>query len=143
MSGLSAELIVFDKLARPLVNHILLQVPTKVSKGVLVSPTVFGNVMLGPTAEDIPDKAATASTATGIAGLYERGKRIVSKLMAEEVTAVYVGLRAATEHSDYQISFHPAQRYVCAGWIRSTGFPRARQTAHEGSHQLSAANLQL
>src|ERR671917_1213246 len=42
------ELIVFDKLSRPLVDHILLAVPTKLSKGVLVSPTVFGNVMVGP-----------------------------------------------------------------------------------------------
>ena len=50
------ELIVLDKLARPLVRHIVLAVPTKVSKGVLVAPTVFGNVMVGPTAEDVPDK---------------------------------------------------------------------------------------
>jgi len=115
------ELIVFDKLARPLVNHIVLQVPTKTSKGVLVSPTVFGNVMLGPTAEDIEDKRATASTTAGVANLLERGRRIMPALMTEEVTAVYVGLRAATEHSDYQIRFHPEQRYVCVGGIRSTG----------------------
>ena len=50
------ELIVFDKLARPLVRHILLAVPTTTTKGVLVAPTVFGNVMLGPTADDIADK---------------------------------------------------------------------------------------
>ena len=50
------ELIVFDKLARPLVRHILLAVPTATTKGVLVAPTVFGNVMLGPTADDIDDK---------------------------------------------------------------------------------------
>ncbi len=115
------ELIVFDKLARPLVTHILLPVPTKVGKGVLVSPTVFGNVMLGPTAEDIPDKTATDSTAAGIASLCNRGRHIVPALFAEEVTAVYVGLRAATEHADYRISFHPAQRYVSVGGIRSTG----------------------
>lgn len=115
------ELIVFDKLARPLVTHILLQVPSKVSKGVLVSPTVFGNVMLGPTAEDIPDKTATDSTAAGIASLCNRGRHIVPGVFEEEVTAVYVGLRAATEHADYRISFHPAQRYVSVGGIRSTG----------------------
>ncbi|HZC14062.1 MAG TPA: FAD-dependent oxidoreductase, partial [Thermoleophilaceae bacterium] len=45
------ELIVFDKLSRPLVSHIVLAVPTKITKGVLIAPTVFGNVMLGPTAE--------------------------------------------------------------------------------------------
>ena len=115
------ELIVFDKLARPLINHVLLPVPTKVSKGVLISPTVFGNIMLGPTAEDIPDKRATGSTAAGIAGLVDKGRHLIPALMNEEVTAVYVGLRAATEHGDYQIRSYPEQRYVCAGGIRSTG----------------------
>jgi glycerol-3-phosphate dehydrogenase len=61
------ELIVFDKLARPLVEHIVLAVPTKVSKGVLIAPTVFGNVMLGPTAEDVERKDDTESTARGLA----------------------------------------------------------------------------
>jgi glycerol-3-phosphate dehydrogenase len=137
------ELIVFDKLARPLVNHILLQVPTKVSKGVLVSPTVFGNVMLGPTAEDIADRTATGSTAAGLTGLYERGKRIMPALMAEEVTAVYVGLRAATEHSDYQISFYPAQRYICVGGIRSTGLSASMAIAEYVVAGLSDAGLRL
>ena len=50
------ELIVFDKLARGLLNHVLLPVPTEKTKGVLVSPTIYGNVLLGPTADDIDDK---------------------------------------------------------------------------------------
>ena len=137
------ELIVFDKLARPLVNHILLQVPTKVSKGVLVSPTVFGNVMLGPTAEDVGDKAATGSTAAGIASLYERGRRIMPELMGEEVTAVYAGLRAATEHSDYQIHFYPGQRYVCVGGIRSTGLSASMAIAEHVVEGLADAGLEL
>ena len=49
------ELIVFDKLARTLIRSILLPVPTARTKGVLVAPTVYGNVLLGPTAEDVPD----------------------------------------------------------------------------------------
>jgi glycerol-3-phosphate dehydrogenase len=137
------ELIVFDKLARPLVSHILLQVPTKVSKGVLVSPTVFGNVMLGPTAEDIDDKAATGSTAAGIASLYERGRQIMPEMMREEVTAIYAGLRAATEHSDYQIHFYPDQRYVCVGGIRSTGLSASMAIAEHVIEGLADAGLQL
>ena len=74
------------------------------TKGVLVAPTVFGNVMLGPTAEDIDDKtrdrldrgrASTRLLATGAAD--------PARLLDEEVTAIYAGLRAATEHGDYQI----------------------------------------
>ncbi|WP_381802641.1 NAD(P)/FAD-dependent oxidoreductase [Streptomyces niveus] len=115
------QLMVFDKLARGLVTHILLPVPTALGKGVLVSPTVYGNVMLGPTAEDLDDKHATGSTAEGLAFLMERGRRIMPDLLEEEVTAVYAGLRAATEHDDYMIRSHPGQRYVTVGGIRSTG----------------------
>ncbi|MEU8774296.1 FAD-dependent oxidoreductase [Streptomyces sp. NPDC048606] len=115
------QLIVFDSLARSLVRHILLPVPGALGKGVLVTPTVHGKVMLGPTAEDLDDKTATGSTTEGIASLRERGRRILPALLEEEVTAVYAGLRAATEHDDYAIRAHPAQRYVTVGGIRSTG----------------------
>ncbi|MFD3542366.1 NAD(P)/FAD-dependent oxidoreductase [Streptomyces sp. NPDC058662] len=115
------QLIVFDELARGLVRHILLPVPGPLGKGVLVSPTVYGNVLLGPTAEDLDDKAATGSTAEGIALLREKGRRVLPALLEEEVTAVYAGLRAATEHDDYVIRARPAQRYVTVAGIRSTG----------------------
>ena len=67
------ELIVFDKLSRRLVNHVLLPVPTATTKGVLVAPTVFGNVILGPTAVDVERKDDTGSTAEGIAQLLDAG----------------------------------------------------------------------
>ena len=115
------QLIVFDKLARGLLSHILLPVPTKTTKGVLVAPTVFGNVLLGPTAEDLFDKSDRATTAEGLASLREKGARILPELLAEEVTASYAGLRAATEHPDYRIHAEVSQRYICVGGIRSTG----------------------
>ena len=115
------ELVVFDKLARSLVSHILLPVPTARGKGVLVSPTVYGNVMLGPTADDLDDKTATGTTADGLDALRRQGIHILPALLEEEVTTTYAGLRAATEHADYQVSVHPDQRYVCVGGIRSTG----------------------
>jgi glycerol-3-phosphate dehydrogenase len=115
------ELIVYDKLARSLVHHVLLPVPTAVTKGVLISPTVYGNVLLGPTAEDLRDKTATGTTASGLQSLLEKGRQILPALLDEEVTATYAGLRAATEHSDYQIRLHADQQYICVGGIRSTG----------------------
>ncbi len=119
------QLIVFDKLARPLVSSILLPVPTPVSKGVLIAPTVFGNVLLGPTAEDLNDRRATQTTREGLDDLLAKGHRILPALVDEEVTATYAGLRAATEHTDYQIHCDPAERYVCVGGIRSTGLSAA------------------
>lgn len=135
------ELIVFDKLARPLLNRTVLPVPTSHTKGVLVAPTVFGNVMLGPTAEDIDDKTATGSTRAGIGSLLDKGRRILPALLDEEVTAVYAGLRAATEHSDYQISHHPDLRYVCLGGIRSTGLTSSMALAEEALARLTDCGL--
>ena len=115
------ELLVFDKLARSLISSIILPVPTPTTKGILVAPTVYGNLLLGPTADNIDDPVATATTANGIARLWSAGQRIVPLIVEEEVTAIYAGLRAATEFQDYQIRSHDHEHYVCVGGIRSTG----------------------
>ena len=135
------ELIVFDKLARPLLGRTVLPVPTSHTKGVLVAPTVFGNIMLGPTADDIDDRNATASTRAGLDGLMAKGRRILPNLAEEEVTAVYAGLRAATEHGDYQLSHHPELRYVCLGGIRSTGLTASMALAEEALRMLVECGL--
>ena len=137
------ELIVFDKLARPLVSQILLAVPTKVTKGVLIAPTVFGNVMLGPTAEDVERKDDTESTRAGLDYLRAEGTRIMPALLEHEVTAVYAGLRAATEHADYQLSVHADDGYACVGGIRSTGLSASMAIAEHVRDQLGGAGLPL
>jgi glycerol-3-phosphate dehydrogenase len=137
------ELIVFDKLARGLVNHVLLPVPTEKTKGVLVSPTIYGNILLGPTADDIDDKTDRSTTADGLAALISAGERIIPQLVRHEVTATYVGLRAATEHRDYQLRADPKQRYVCAGGIRSTGITGSLAIAEWVRDALANAGLRL
>ena len=137
------ELIVFDKLARPLLEHIILAVPTATTKGVLVAPTVYGNVLLGPTAEDIESKRDTASTASGLAYLHGEGARIMPALVEHEVTAVYVGLRAASEHADYQVHIDRAAGYVCVGGIRSTGLTASMAIAEHVRDELAAAGVPL
>jgi glycerol-3-phosphate dehydrogenase len=137
------QLIVFDKFARSLVRHILLPVPTALGKGVLVAPTVYGNVLLGPTAEDLDDKRATQSTGEGLRRLREQGRRILPDLLDEEVTAVYAGLRAATEHDDYRIRVHPEQSYMTVGGIRSTGLTASLAIAAYAVEQLAGHGLEL
>ncbi|OLZ70249.1 FAD/NAD(P)-binding oxidoreductase [Streptomyces sp. IMTB 2501] len=137
------QLLVYDKLARPLVRHILLPVPTALGKGVLVAPTVYGNVLLGPTAEDLDDKRATGSTADGLAGLRDKGRRILPALVDEEVTAVYAGLRAATGQEDYRIAAHPEHGYVTVGGIRSTGLTASMAVAAHVTGLLAGTGLDL
>jgi glycerol-3-phosphate dehydrogenase len=137
------ELIVFDKLARTLIRSILLPVPTARTKGVLVAPTVYGNVLLGPTAEDVADAGDTATTAAGLRSLLAAGRRILPGLAGEEVTSTYAGLRAATEHPDYQIRVDAKRRYACAGGIRSTGLSASLGIAEHVVGQLGEAGLVL
>src|SRR3954452_17423321 len=137
------ELIVVDKLARPLVRHIVLAVPTQITKGVLIAPTVFGNVMLGPTAQEVERKDDTDSTREGLDYLMSEGERIMPELLRHEVTAVYAGLRAATEHSDYRVSIAAPEGYACVGGIRSTGLSASMAIAEHVREQLGEAGLPL
>lgn len=138
------ELIVYDKQARSLVDKIVLPVPTARGKGVLVSPTVFGNVMLGPTAEDLDDRTDTSTSEAGLDFLIEKGRALVPALMEEEVTATYAGLRAATEHGDYVIDLDADQDYILVGGIRSTGLTAGMAIAeHVDDLLLSKGDLRL
>ena len=135
------ELIVYDKLARPLLSSIILPVPTARTKGVVVAPTVFGNVLLGPTAEDVTDRADRSTSAAGLSALLADGRRILPGLEREEVTATYAGLRAATEHSDYQLGVFG--RYVRVAGIRSTGLTASLGIAEHVAGLLGEAGLPL
>lgn len=137
------ELIVYDKLARPLVNKIVLPVPTSRGKGVLVSPTIYGNVMLGPTSEDLTDRTATGTSETGFEFLLEKGRALMPRLLDEEVTATYAGLRAAIDHGDYLIEADTAQNYLLVGGIRSTGLTAGMAIAEYVRDQLVSAGLIL
>jgi glycerol-3-phosphate dehydrogenase len=115
------ELLVFDKLTRPMVPCIVLAVPSSRGKGVLVSPTIYGNVMVGPTSENLEDRTATGTSEEGFEFLVSKGRALMPTLFDEEITATYAGLRAATEHDDYLIDIDASARYVLVGGIRSTG----------------------
>lgn len=137
------ELIVFDKLARRLVDRIVLPVPTALGKGVLISPTIYGNVMLGPTAEDLTDRSATATSREGLEFLRGKGLQLMPDLFDEEVTATYAGLRAAIDHGDYMITADQGQRYVLVGGIRSTGLTAGMAIAEHVRDIIGQAGLPL
>ncbi|MEU8171916.1 NAD(P)/FAD-dependent oxidoreductase [Microbispora hainanensis] len=135
------ELLVFDKMARPLAGRIVLPVPSSRGKGVLISPTIYGNVMLGPTAEDLRDRADTSTSEEGFAFLVDKGLALMPALMSEEVTASYAGLRAATEHGDYQVHLDAGRRYLVLGGIRSTGLTASMALAEHAAGLLAEAGL--
>ncbi|MCW2939563.1 MAG: oxidoreductase, FAD-binding protein [Actinomycetia bacterium] len=137
------ELFVFDKLARPLVNRIVLPVPTSRGKGVLVAPTIYGNVMLGPTAEDLTDRTATGTSEPGFEFLLSKGEKLMPRLLAEEITASYAGLRAAIDRDDYLIEATADRRYLLVGGIRSTGLTAGMAIAEHVRDLIAEAGLTL
>jgi glycerol-3-phosphate dehydrogenase len=137
------ELLVFDKLARPMVDRIVLPVPSSKGKGVLVSPTIYGNVMLGPTSENLTDRSDTSTSEEGFDFLLGKGRVLMPALLEEEVTASYAGLRAATEHSDYVIDVDPDQGYLLLGGIRSTGLTASMALGEHVVELLRGAGMDL
>jgi glycerol-3-phosphate dehydrogenase len=137
------ELLVFDKLTRPMVPCIVLAVPSSRGKGVLVSPTIYGNVMVGPTSENLTDRTATGTSEDGFEFLVGKGRALMPTLFDEEITATYAGLRAATDHDDYLIDVDREQRYVLVGGIRSTGLTSGMAVAEHLLQLLADTELDL
>ena len=139
------QFVVYDKSARSLLNSILLPVPTEITKGVVVCPTMFGNLLVGPTAEEQQSRSDTAVDANELQALAERGGQILPALRQHTVTATYAGIRPASEHKDYQIQWYPEHNYCCVGGIRSTGLSAALgiasyvyQQYQDGGHRHAA-----
>lgn len=119
------QFVVFDKPAARLIHASILPVPSERTKGVMLCRTVFGNLLVGPTAEEQEDRDDTSVDRAQLAALIEQGVRRLPALARESVTATYAGLRPATQFKDYQIAVLPAQNWISVGGIRSTGLTGA------------------
>jgi glycerol-3-phosphate dehydrogenase len=137
------ELLVFDKLTRPMVPCIVLAVPSSRGKGVLVSPTIYGNVMVGPTSENLEDRSATGTSEEGLEFLVSKGRALMPSLFDEEITATYAGLRAAIDQNDYLIDIDAEARYLLVGGIRSTGLTSGMAIAEYVTGLLDGAGVDV
>ena len=119
------QFVVFDKPAAKLIHAIILPVPTERTKGVVVCRTAFGNLLVGPTAEDQQDRENAEIDQAMLTQLIDKGIEMVPGLSRHSVNAAYAGLRPATQFKDYQISAQAQRRWITAGGIRSTGLTGA------------------
>ncbi|MDE6893011.1 MAG: NAD(P)/FAD-dependent oxidoreductase [Lachnospiraceae bacterium] len=88
------EYLLYDKNVGNLVSHTLFQLPTALGKGILVTPTVHGNLLTGPTALDIPDKEGTQTSADGMKQVTAKAALSVKNIPGREVITSFAGLRA-------------------------------------------------
>lgn len=101
IKGVKGEYILFDKIAGRLVKKTLFQVPDKISKGVLVTPTIDGNLMIGPNAHK-GAKIDIKTTKEGLGEVIDKAKRSVSQLPLNRIITTFVGVRPCLK-SDFII----------------------------------------
>lgn len=119
------QFVVFDKAASRLASAILLPVPTAKTKGIVVCRTAFGNLLVGPTAEDQDNRVVADVQEDTLQALIKRGEEILPDLKGMPITATYAGLRPASEKKEYRVSVQAERHYVTVGGIRSTGLSAA------------------
>lgn len=115
-----------DKSAGSHVSKTIFALPGKYGKGILVAPTVHGNLILGPTAIDIEDKEGTNTTREGLDQVIERAEMNVKNIPLRQVITSFAGLRAHEDGHEFLIGeVEDAKGFIdCAG-IESPGLTSA------------------
>ena len=137
------EYMVLDKAFTPyLTNYTLFSTPTPKGKGILVTATVGGNVMLGPTAEELTDKEDNDTTAQGIASIRAQSARYVKNILFGSVITSFTGLRAVGSTGDFVIHAS-APGFITFGGIESPGLTSAPALAEYCVELLGKEGLKL
>jgi len=119
------QFVVFDKSSKNLVRSIILPVPTKRTKGIVLFPTIFGNMMVGPTAEEQESRDDASVDETILGELHTQAVEHLPGLKDIPVTAIFAGIRPATERPEYRITEDRDKNWITLGGIRSTGLTSA------------------
>ncbi len=114
------EYILLDKECGHLAKHTIFKTPNKMGKGILVTPTVDGNLLLGPTSVDIRDKSDTSTTQDGFDKIISEAGKYVRNLPLRSAITSFCGLRATGSDGDFIIRFSKKGFLSVAG-IESPG----------------------
>ena len=136
------EYCLLDHTAGAHVSRTVFQLPGKYGKGVLVSPTVHGNLLLGPTAKDIGGKEDTATTAPGLQEVLEKSALGVKNIPTRQVITSFAGLRAHEDGDDFVLG-ESAPGFFDAAGIESPGLSSAPAIAKMAVEMLKADGLPL
>lgn len=97
------EYNLFDKSVGNMVNTIVFGCPSKAGKGVVILPTVHGNLLIGPTSEYVDSKTNFATTIEGLAYINEHAQHTLKQISFHNVITSFMGLRAKTKIKDFII----------------------------------------
>jgi glycerol-3-phosphate dehydrogenase len=143
------EYVLLDTNVKGLAKSILFQPPTSAGKGVLVTPTVDGNILIGPTAEPVQEKTATETTEKGQRNILEVAKRTIPELTKRFAINSFSGLRATPfidekQYADFIIEEDgEVEKFFTLGGIASPGLAAAPSIAEAVRDLLDTAGLVL
>lgn len=135
------EYMLLDKECGGTVSHTIFRCPSKMGKGILVSPTVDGNLLLGPTAENIDDKEDKKTTADGLAKVRLQAAEQVSGIDFSKTITSFTGLRATGSTGDFIINMK--EGFVNVAGIESPGLSAAPAIAEYVANLLSENGISL
>ena len=115
------EYFLMDKMTRARPERVVFPVPTTVSKGMLVIPTVEGTVLVGPTAESMEDKTDFSTTGEQLEQILDSGKTMIPSLSRNDVIASFAGLRPCLDEDFYIDTSKKAPAFVQVAGIQSPG----------------------
>jgi glycerol-3-phosphate dehydrogenase len=143
------QFVVFDKAASRYLTNIILPVPNERTKGIVLTKTVYGNLLVGPTAEEQDDRIHAGLDSEVLQQLIDAAVERIPALEGIPVTATYAALRPASDKKEYRVHKVDGKNWITVGGIRSTGLTAALGIAkhafslYEGRHSpLVAENLQ-
>lgn len=136
------EYYLLDKSAGSTVGRVIFQCPTAAGKGVLVAPTVHGNLIVGPNAQDVANSADTATTAMGLAQVAQSARKSVPGVDLSACIRNFAGIRANTDRPDFVIQW-AAPGFLDLAGMKSPGLSAAAAVGEEAAALLQRAGLVL
>lgn len=116
------QFYILDKNTSCKVNHIVLPIPTKVTKGKLMTPTIHGNMLVGPTAEDLDNKVDVSVTTEGLDSIYADVSKMIPRVNVRDTITQYSGLRPNRNPEGLHVDvYDDLKGYVNLSGVRSTG----------------------
>jgi len=138
------EEYLLDKRLRGLVHSTVFPVPTPVSKGILVIPTIHGNIMLGPTAEEIEERDDCSTTRQGYEQVMAGVRKLVPSISPGDIITAFSGIRAAADQDDFIIGPSvQADSFINVAGIQSPGLTAAPAIAEKVVDILRDVGLRL
>ena len=136
------EYILLDKDCGNLVSHTIFRTPGKMGKGILISPTVDGNLITGPTSEDIADKNDKSTTQSGFSQIIRQSRENACGVAFNKSITSFCGLRAVGSTGDFIIN-SPREGFVNVAGIESPGLSSSPAIAVYVKEILEQSGLKL